>query len=106
MLTEPKTLRANNELTTATGGAPLSSCHEKPLPVSSDVPAAQKYSGDMLNTATFAAAFDGFSSVVWSLNTSSVDPPPLSGTRLMNPTDLTPGIVCRASIMRFCMAVT
>ena len=35
--TEPKTLRANNWLTTATRGAFLSSCQERALPASNDV---------------------------------------------------------------------
>ena len=46
---DPKTVRANCWLTTATLGAFLSSCHVKVLPESKAVRAARKYSGDMLN---------------------------------------------------------
>jgi hypothetical protein len=44
---EPKILLANSRLTTATGGAFLSSCHDKVLPASKLVRAASKYSGDI-----------------------------------------------------------
>src|SRR5206468_1480243 len=46
---DPKTLCANSWLTTATGGAFLSSCQVKVLPDSKAVLAAWKYSGEMLN---------------------------------------------------------
>ncbi len=92
---------------TATGGAFLSSCHVKVLPKSNAVPAAWKYSGDMLNVKASAAAFDGFRSVVLSLKTCAPLSPPLTnGAQSIKPTDFTPGMDATASIMRFCISGT
>src|SRR5438270_9034239 len=101
---EPKILRADSWLITATGGASLSSCHAKALPDSRLVPAARKYSGDMLNIRADAAAFAGLKSEVCSLKTNVPFAPPDNGDQSTSPTDVTPGIVSRASIMCLCMA--
>src|SRR5580658_9113208 len=89
---EPKILRANSWFTTATRGAFLSSCQVKVLPETSAVPAAWKYSGDMLNRNGVATALDGLRSVISSLKTGASSPAPLNGTQSINPTDSTPGI--------------
>src|SRR6516164_8360138 len=107
LVTEPKILRANSLLMTATRGAFLSSCHVKGLPDSRAVPAAWKYSGEMADITAEAAAFDGLKSVVSSVKTvDSFQPPLAKGGGATNPTDSTPGIVSIASIMRLCMAGT
>src|SRR5689334_4879101 len=97
---EPKILRANSRLITATRGAFLSSCHVIALPNSRAVPAARKYSGDIRNVADTARAFDGLRSVVSSrkIGESFVSPADANGGRSINPTDVTPGIFSMPSI--------
>ena len=58
-----------SRLITATSGAFLSSCHVNSLPASKGVPAARKYSGEVLNVSASAAAVDGLRSVVSSVKT-------------------------------------
>src|SRR5260370_38015091 len=71
---------------TATGGAFLSSCHVKVLPESNAVPAAWKYSGDMLNAKGSATAFDGLRAVVpWGKMCSPLSPPMVSSRRTGEP---------------------
>ena len=66
---------AGTRFTTATRGASLSSCHETILPANKDVPAAWKYSGDMLYIKAKAAAFDCLRSLVSFLKTFALLPP-------------------------------
>src|SRR5713101_4636648 len=103
---EPKILLANSRFTTATRGEFLSSCHDNVLPANKLVRAASKYSGDMLYVMASAAAFAGLRSVVFSVKTFELYVPQYCGSRSTDPTDLTPGLVCKASIMRFCIAGT
>src|SRR5208337_2532895 len=70
--TEPKILRANSWLITATRGPFLSSCHVRSLPANKAVLAAWKYSGETLYITGLAAAFDGLRSVVSSVKTIGV----------------------------------
>src|SRR2546423_13230022 len=58
---------ANSRFTMATRGTLLSSCHVKSLPANKCVPATRRYSGEMLNKTTRAAAFDGLRSAVLSV---------------------------------------
>src|SRR3989442_8848936 len=101
---EPRILRANSRFMTATRGAFLSSFHVTPLPTSRVVPAAWKYSGEMLNIIASAAAVDGLRSVVSSVKTfESLQQAGCNGGMLTNPADATPGIAAIVSIMRFCI---
>src|SRR5438093_13746014 len=60
---DPKTVRANCWLTTATLGAFLASCYVNVLPQSKAVPAARKYSGVKLDRKALGAALDGVRSL-------------------------------------------
>src|SRR5256885_3902585 len=96
---------ANNRFTTATRGAVLSSCQLKSLPANKCVPATRRYSGEMLNKTTRAAAFDGLRSAVLSVKIfDSLQHAGCSGGRLTKATDVTPEIEAVASSMRFCIA--
>src|SRR5215831_13217077 len=105
LVSEPKILRANSRLTTATRGAFLSSRNVKSLPASKAVPAARKYPGEMLNGVARAAAADGLRSVVSSVKTFDwLQQAACNGGMLTRATAFASGIVTIESIMRFCMA--
>src|SRR6267154_4697259 len=91
----------------ATRGAFLSSCDVKFLPANKGVPAARRYSGEMLNVTAVAATCDGLRSVVLSVKTfDSAQQAPCNGGTLTSPTELTPGIDAIASRMRLCIVGT
>src|SRR6185295_6489948 len=104
---DPNTLPANSRFTTATGGALLSSWNVSSLPAKRGVLAAKKYSGEMLNFMTRAAAFPGRRSAVVSVKIfDSLQQAASNGGMLTNPTDVTPEIEPIAATIRVCIAGT
>ena len=98
---------ANSRFTTATRGAFLSSCHVRDLPASKAVPAASKYSGDMLYVIGFGSGIRRRQIVVSSRKTCVLFAPHIQWRiDLPIPPTLRRESLSRASIMRFCIAGT
>jgi len=68
-------LRANNAFTIATGGAFLSSLHVNPS-LQQGCARRMEVFGEILNTWTLAAAFDGLKSAVWPVRHPRFTAPP------------------------------
>src|SRR6516225_7021835 len=82
-------------------------CQRKGLPARKGVPAAAKYSGDVLYIRDEAAAWEGRRSEVCSAKTKALETPqPAKGGQFASPTAVTPGIVLIDSIMRFSIVGT
>src|SRR2546423_11264490 len=93
---------ANSRFTMATRGTLLSSCHVKSLPANKCVPATRRYSGEMLNKTTRAAAFDGLRSAVLSVKIfDSLQHAGCNGGGVTKATDLKPEIEAVPSSIRF-----
>src|SRR5437764_13969685 len=86
LVSEPNNLPANSRFT-ATAGALWSRCQEKALPANNLVPAASKYPGDTSYPDGLEAIFDLVRSLVFSLKTLVLVPPPCpnDGRALPNP---------------------
>ena len=77
------------------------SCHETSRPLSSRVPAASRYPGDIVNTYGASTELFSLNSVVPGRKIGTPRIPPVKGVRLTVPAAVTPGMLRTASIIAF-----